>query len=136
MRHISELILDFALPRIVSPSLAPFLRLNEVDHRRNVSPVSTAPSLVASLRISAPVHLSRRNESSTQCDFRFCRRHFWISVFGGGGAAVFLVALEEVVRLRTTDLVGGGVMLRALLTLLFAFVYAYARSGPVVTVES
>ena len=40
------------------------------------------------------------------------------------------------VRLRTTDLVGGGVMLRALVTLLFAFVYAYARSGPAVTVES
>ena len=134
MRHISEPILDFALPRIVSTSLAPFLCLNEVDHQRNVPPVSAAPSLVTFLRISAPVHLSRRNESSTQCDFRFCRRHFWISVFGGGGAAVFPVVSEEVVRLRTTDLVGGGVMLRALVTLLF--VYAYARSGPVVTVES
>ena len=40
------------------------------------------------------------------------------------------------VRLRTTDLVGGGVMLRALMTLLFASVYEHARSGPVVTVES
>ena len=56
-----------------------------------------------------------------------------MGVFGVGDAAL-PAALEEVVRLRTTDLVGGGVMLRALVTLLFG--YAYARSGPAVTVES
>ena len=55
-------------------------------------------------------------------------------LLSSGGAVVFPAALEEVVRLRTTDLVGGGVMLRALMTLLFAFVYTHARSGPAVTV--
>ena len=44
-----------------------------------------------------------------------------MGVFGVGDAAL-PAALEEVVRLRTTDLVGGGVMLRALVTLLFVVI--------------
>ena len=57
-----------------------------------------------------------------------------IGVFDGGGDAALPAVSEEMVRLRTTDLVGGGVMLKALVTLLF--VYSYARSGPAVTIES
>ena len=85
---------------------------------------------------------SRRSGSSTQRSFvisgfidAIFRRHNVISRLASLDAAL-PAALEEVVRLRTTDLVGGGVMLRALVTLLFVFVYAYARSGPAVTVES
>ena len=83
---------------------------------------------------------SRRSGSSTQRSFvisgfidAIFRRHNVISRLASLDAAL-PAALEEVVRLRTTDLVGGGVMLRALVTLLFG--YAYARSGPAVTIES
>ena len=45
------------------------------------------------------------------------------------GDAALPAALKEVVRLRTTDMVGGGVMLRALVTLLFCICICAIGAG-------